>query len=97
MRLVSSRGRILAFGSAALLVLAGILCAVLISSLAGEVLAIALIGLGMLAAVMLLFLEIGLDEERDLQREARGRDERSRKRLQLRTRSRLPRRPRRPQ
>lgn len=87
----------LAFGSAAVLVLAGVLCAVFVSGIVGEVLTIALIGLGTTAAVLLLFLEVGLEEERDLAEEALRRDSRSRRKLELRKRSRLPRHPRRPQ
>ena len=94
---VSSRGRRLAFGSAALAVLAGIACAVLVPGIVGEVLTIALVGLGLTAALLLVFLEIGLEEERDLEDERRGRDEQARRRLALRSGSRLPRRPRRPQ
>ena len=94
---VSSRGRTLAFGSAALAVLAGIACAVAVSGILGEVLTIALVGLGLTGALLLVFLEIGLEEERDLQDEERGRDQQARRRLALRSGARLPRRPRRPQ
>jgi hypothetical protein len=66
---VAPRQRVLAFGSAAALVVAGSLCAVLVGGLTGEVLAIALITVGLGAIVLLLFLEVGLSEERDLARE----------------------------
>ena len=94
---MSPRGRSFAFGSAALLVLAGVLCALFVGGLTGEVLTIALVGLGLTAAVLLVFLEVGLEEERDLDAEARSRDERARRRFALRARASLPRRPRRPQ
>ena len=68
--------RVLAFGSAAALVVAGLLCAVLVGGLTGEVLAIALITLGLGGAVLLAFLEVGLSEERALAREAKRRDRR---------------------
>ena len=87
----------LAFGATGVLVIAGVLCAVLIAGVVGEVLAIALAGLGLTGALLLVFLEIGLDEERDLAQEQRQRDKRERLALELRKRMRLPRRPRRPQ
>jgi hypothetical protein len=64
---------VLAFGSAAALVVAGALCAVLISGLTGEVLAIVLITLGLGALLLLMFLEVGLSEERELRRRRRPR------------------------
>jgi hypothetical protein len=70
---VAPRLRVLAFGSAAALVVAGSSCAVLIDGLTGEVLAIALITLGLGAIVLLLFLEVGLSEERELAREEQRR------------------------
>jgi hypothetical protein len=93
---VSSRSRKLAFGSAAALVVIGAACAALVSGLLGEVLTIAFVGLGLAGGVLLLFLEVGLSEERDLAREERERGDRGRRALQLRKRSRLPRTPRRP-
>jgi hypothetical protein len=70
---VAPRPRVLAFGSAAALVVAGALCAVLISGLTGEVLAIVLITLGLGALLLLMFLEVGLSEERELRRRRRPR------------------------
>jgi uncharacterized membrane protein len=72
---VAPRARVLAFGSAAALVVAGAICAVLVGGLTGQVLAIALITLGLGAVVLLLFLEVGLSEERELAREERRRRE----------------------
>jgi hypothetical protein len=63
--LVSPRARIIAFGSAAALVLAGGLCGVLVAGLAGQILAVALISVGLGGAVLLVFLEVGLSEDRD--------------------------------
>jgi hypothetical protein len=94
---VSSRSRKLGFGSAALLVLGGALCAVLVAGVVGEVLTFMLVSLGLCGALLLVFLEIGLGEERDLDRERRSRDVRDQRMLELRRRSRLPRRPRRPE
>jgi hypothetical protein len=66
---VAARSRIFAFGSCAALVLAGVVCAVLVGGLAGEVLTIVLIAIGLGGAVLLVFLEIGLGEEHDRARE----------------------------
>jgi len=93
---MTRRSRILAFGSAAVLVIAGVLCAALISGLFGEVLSIALIGVGLGGAVLLAFLEVGLGEERDLQREEDRRQAQQRRALDPAKRPRLQRRPRRP-
>jgi hypothetical protein len=74
---VAPRARVLAFGSAAALVVAGSICAALVGGQTGEVLAIALITLGLGAALLLMFLEVGLSEERELAREEKRREERA--------------------
>jgi hypothetical protein len=94
---VSSRSRKWAFGTAGVLVIAGACCAVFVSGIVGEVLTIVLISGGLCGALLLVFLEVGLEEERDLEREQRRREDRDRRTLELRRRSRLPQRPRRPQ
>ena len=66
---MTRRARILAFGSAAGLVVAGALCAALIEGLLGQVLAIALITAGLGGALLLLFYEVGLSEDRERARE----------------------------
>ena len=66
----------MAFGSAAALVVAGGACAALVSGVTGEILTIVLISLGLAGGLLLVFLEIGLGEERDLARD----QERERKR-----------------
>ena len=66
---MARRPRVLAFGSAAALVVAGSICAALITGLLGELLAIALITFGLGAVVLLLFFEVGLSEERELARQ----------------------------
>jgi hypothetical protein len=71
---VAARARILAFGAAALLVIAGVLCAGLVSGLTGDVLAIALISAGLGGALLLMFLDVGLSEDRQ-----RARDEERRR------------------
>jgi hypothetical protein len=78
-RTVAPRVRVIAFGSAAALVVAGAACAALISGVTGQVLAIALITFGLGAVVLLLFLEVGLSEERE-RRESGRRSRRGRRR-----------------
>jgi hypothetical protein len=69
---VAPRPRVLAFGSTAALVVAGAICAVLVGGLTGEVLALALITLGLGATVLLVFHEVGLSEERELASEEKA-------------------------
>jgi hypothetical protein len=69
---------VLAFGSAGALVLAGGLCAVLVAGLTGQVLTIALVSAGLGGGVLLVFLEVGLSEDRErTKREERRRRRRS--------------------
>jgi hypothetical protein len=84
----------MAIGLAAAPVLAGVACAVLVPGVAGEILTIVLIAAGLGGGVVVVFLEIGFGEERDLARE----EERKRKRAERigRRRPRLPRRRGRP-
>jgi hypothetical protein len=98
---VSVRTRILAFGSAGALVIAGAVCAVAVPDLVGQLLTIVLMSLGLGGAVLLVFLEVGLSEDRE-----RAREDRERTRAQVRQsgsahvraplRGWAPRRPRRP-
>jgi drug/metabolite transporter (DMT)-like permease len=67
---VSRRERILAYGAAAALTLAGIAAAVA-GGLVGQVLAIAGITLGLGGALLLVLYEVGLSEERDRARRRR--------------------------
>jgi len=64
---MSRRARILAYGAAVALTLAGIGAAVA-GGLVGQVLAIAGITFGLGGALLLLFYEVGLSEERELAR-----------------------------
>jgi hypothetical protein len=70
---VRPRTRILAFGSAALVAIAGALCAAFVKSTAGLVVGLGLFSLGLGALVLLVFLEVGLSEDH-----ARARDEQRR-------------------
>ena len=72
---VARRSRILAYGTAGLLVLAGAVCGALIDGVVGQALAIALITVGLGGALLLLFYEVGLSEDR-----ARAREEERRRR-----------------
>jgi hypothetical protein len=77
------------------LVVAGVACAALVGGVVGEVLTIVLIAAGLAGALLLVFLEIGLGEERDLAREEERRRRRDERALAPRRRLRnWPRRPR---
>jgi hypothetical protein len=82
-----------AYGSAAALVVAGGVCAGVVPGVTGEVLALALIASGLAGALLLVFLEIGFGEERDLAREEDRRRKRALRMLPSRRRSRSRRRP----
>ena len=70
---MTPRWRALSFGSAAALVVAGLVCAALVHGKLGDALAIGLVTLGLGAAVLLVFLEVGLSEERELAKEEQRR------------------------
>jgi hypothetical protein len=70
---MAPRSRVLTFGSAAALVIAGVLCGVFVNGVTGQVLAMALITLGLGAVVLLIFYEVGLSEDRELEKERRRR------------------------
>ena len=70
---MSKRSRIVGFGSSGLLVIVGGLCAAVIGGGTGQVLALVLIGIGLVEATSLVFLEIGLSEDRDRARERKRR------------------------
>ncbi len=92
-----SRGwRIALFGAAGAAVIAGGICAAAVSGVTGEVLTIVLISGGLAGALLLVFLEIGLDEERDLARDEERRRKRATGGRPSARRSSLPRWPRRP-
>ncbi len=62
---MSRRDRIIRYGAAAVLVIAGVACGALLSGTAGGTLATVLIGIGLVLAVGLVFYEVGLSEDRD--------------------------------
>jgi hypothetical protein len=70
---MSRRARILSFGSAGALIVVGTVCAFVVSGGVGAILALVLIGLGFVLATGLVFLEVGLSEDRQLARERQAR------------------------
>ena len=62
---MSRRSRIVGFGSAGVLVVAGIACAFAFSGSLGQNLAFVLVALGLVLATSLVFYEVGLTEDRD--------------------------------
>jgi hypothetical protein len=84
---VSSRSRIASYGSMAALVVAGTLCGILVPGVVGEALVIVLLSVGFGGAVLLVFLEVGLSEEREREREE------ERRRREARRPAQRPRRP----
>ncbi|MDQ6750414.1 MAG: hypothetical protein M3Z33_06665 [Actinomycetota bacterium] len=69
------RTRVLAFGVAAALVLAGAACGLLVNGVTGDLLTLSLLSVGLVGAVLLVFLEVGLSEDRERARnEARPRE-----------------------
>jgi hypothetical protein len=74
-------------------VIAGAICAAVVPGVAGEVLTITLISAGLAGALLLVFFEIGLGEERDLARDEDRRRKRVLRRLSSRRSSRARRRP----
>jgi len=69
---VTPRNRLISFGSAALAVVAAAIAGPLIGGITGAAVAIALACLGGIAIVSLVFLEVGLSEDRERARERRA-------------------------
>lgn len=69
--------RTIAFGLTVALVAAGVICVAAIDGLAGQLLAIALITAGLGGALLLIFVEIGLSEDRERARQEKHRRERA--------------------
>lgn len=92
---MTARSRVLTYGTAGALAIAGVACVAAFDGLVAEVAAIALITLGLGAVVLLLFFEVGLSEDRERAEEERRR-ERPKRRQDGPPRLSLRRRPRRP-
>jgi hypothetical protein len=86
---MSRRSRIVGFGSAALLVLAGIACAVVLGGALAQNLEFVLVALGLVLATSLVFYEVGVSEDRERASEARRREAESEARAE-RERARKP-------
>ena len=86
---MTTRGRIIGFGSAGVLVLAGIVCAIVVGGLIGQLLTFVLIAIGLCGAVLLVFYEIGLSEDHDRAREQREKEARASAAERKRVRPRL--------
>lgn len=69
---MSRRARVGAFGATVVVTLAGVGAAIA-GGLVGQLVAIALITLGLGAALLLVFFEVGLSEDRERAREERRR------------------------
>lgn len=69
---MSRQARILSFGACGVLVCAGAVCAATLGGL-GQIMALVLIGMGLVAATSLVFYEVGLSEDRERAREERAR------------------------
>lgn len=80
-----------------MLVVAGAICAAFVGGLAGEVLTIALLSAGAAGAVLLVFLEVGYSEDRELARDEQRRRGRVVRLLDARRGRWVTRRPRRPE
>ena len=78
---MSRRARIAGFGSAGLLVLLGIACAVIFSGALGQNLAFVLVALGLVLATSLVFYEVGLSEDRERAREQEASERKRSRRL----------------
>jgi len=93
---VTGRGRIVGYGSAAALIVAGGLLAALTSGTLGQVLGLVALGLGLVLVTSLVFFEVGLSEDREREEREREASERaaregSQRRRPRRPRPRLPR------
>jgi membrane protein implicated in regulation of membrane protease activity len=76
---VTKRGRILWFGGAGVVALAGVVAALVDHSAVGQILAVVLISLGLVLGTALVFYEVGRSEDRERAREAAARAPRARR------------------
>jgi cell division protein FtsW (lipid II flippase) len=72
---VTPRSRLLSFGTAAVLVIVGIALAAVSSISLWQIVGAVLSGLGLILAVSLAFLEVGLSEDHARERDERGRSD----------------------
>lgn len=90
---MTTRTRIVAYGLTGLLVVAGAVCAAIFSSETGQLAGFSLIGVGLILATGLVFLEVGLSEDRERAREQQARE----REAALRKRTKTPTRPKAPE
>jgi hypothetical protein len=67
------RTRLLSYGGAALVIVLGVIADPVLGGITGEAVLIALVSLGAIAIVSLIFLEVGLSEDRERAGEQPGR------------------------
>ena len=67
---MTPRTRLLSFGAAAVLIVLGVIAGPVLGGITGEAVAIALLSIGAIAIVSLVFLEVGLSEDRERARES---------------------------
>jgi hypothetical protein len=87
---MTSRTRLLSFGGAAVLIVLGVIADPVLGGITGEAIAIALVSVGAIAVVSLVFLEVGLSEDRERARERAVRTVRTVRRRPPRRRRRRP-------
>jgi hypothetical protein len=93
---MSSRSRIVAFGSAGAVAVIGGICAAVFPGLTGQLLALVLISVGLGAIVLLVFYEVGLSEDKARAAEQERQEEQATRNTEAHPRPRLrPRSPRR--
>jgi predicted MFS family arabinose efflux permease len=68
---MTRRGRVLSFGGAIAAMVAGAIAGAIVGGITGEAVGIAFVSVGAIAVVSLIFLEVGLSEDREREREAR--------------------------
>jgi hypothetical protein len=89
---VTARNRLLWFGGSGLVIVLGVVAGGLIGGVTGEAIMIALVSVGGIAIVSLVFFEVGLSEDRERARDAAQARERDRPLERIRRRPRLRRR-----
>jgi hypothetical protein len=82
---VATGPRITAIGSAGALVIAGVICLAAISGTVGQLVGFVLISLGLVLATSLVFLEVGLSEDRERARAERRAERAERRQSQPRS------------
>ena len=89
---MTRNSRIAWFGLAGALVACGVLCAVLVGGTTGDVLCLVLASIGLVGAVLLAFLEVGLSEDRERTAHDEPKAEQATRRLDAQRRRPRPRR-----